>query len=167
MNLQVASAFLCRWFWLDMILVVLVFLMWWKCFLPKSQKPFILLQQCWLVGRVPLLLIKNRFLSWIQVFSYTMWYNHTRSYPVSLVYLILHAIMQPSSDLMQQAQNFIYANGKDNPPTSIFLDKTLLTDLLYNRSPSRVLHQNNVLQFSSLLFNKTKVWIYQYCRILY
>ncbi|KAK1389834.1 putative methylesterase 11, chloroplastic [Heracleum sosnowskyi] len=44
---------------------------------------------------------------------------------------------QPSSILMQQAQNFIYANGKDNPPTSIFLDKTLLTDLLYNRSPSR------------------------------
>ncbi|WOH08366.1 hypothetical protein DCAR_0727805 [Daucus carota subsp. sativus] len=44
---------------------------------------------------------------------------------------------QPSSDLMQQAQKFVYANGKDNPPTSIFLEKTLLTDVLYNRSPSR------------------------------
>lgn len=44
---------------------------------------------------------------------------------------------QPSSVLMQQAQNFIYANGKDNPPSSIFLDKILLTDLLCNRSPCR------------------------------
>ncbi|KAK1381093.1 putative methylesterase 11, chloroplastic [Heracleum sosnowskyi] len=44
---------------------------------------------------------------------------------------------QPSSDVMQQAQKFIYANGKDHPPTSISLDKTLLTDLLYNESPAK------------------------------
>lgn len=44
---------------------------------------------------------------------------------------------QPSSDVMQQAQKFIYANGKDHPPTSISLDKTLLTDLLYNQSPTK------------------------------
>lgn len=39
---------------------------------------------------------------------------------------------------MQQAQKFIYANGKDNPPTAISLDKSLLTDLLYNLSPTKV-----------------------------
>lgn len=42
-----------------------------------------------------------------------------------------------SSDLMQQAQKFIYANGKDNPPTAISLDKSLLSDLLYNLSPTK------------------------------
>ncbi|KAK2636036.1 hypothetical protein Ddye_030828 [Dipteronia dyeriana] len=39
-----------------------------------------------------------------------------------------------SNDLMQQGQIFLYANGKDNPPTSIDLDRTLLRDLMFNQS---------------------------------
>ncbi|KAK4280316.1 hypothetical protein QN277_011955 [Acacia crassicarpa] len=42
-----------------------------------------------------------------------------------------------SNDLMQQAQIFLYANGIDHPPTSIGLDKSLLKDLLFNRSPAK------------------------------
>ncbi|KAL9297281.1 hypothetical protein ACSQ67_023177 [Phaseolus vulgaris] len=42
-----------------------------------------------------------------------------------------------SDDLMQQAQNFIYANGNDLPPTSFDLDKSFLKDLLFNQSPSK------------------------------
>ncbi|CAN6470206.1 unnamed protein product [Victoria cruziana] len=41
------------------------------------------------------------------------------------------------NDLMRQAQIFIYANGKDHPPTAIDLDKSLLRDLLFNQSPSK------------------------------
>jgi hypothetical protein len=43
-----------------------------------------------------------------------------------------------SNDLMQQAQTFLYANGKDQPPTAIDLDKALVKDLLFNQSPSKV-----------------------------
>ncbi|XP_056169893.1 putative methylesterase 11, chloroplastic isoform X2 [Syzygium oleosum] len=42
-----------------------------------------------------------------------------------------------TNDLMQQTQVFLYANGNDNPPTAIDLDKSLLRDLLYNRSPAK------------------------------
>ncbi|KAJ6766516.1 METHYLESTERASE FAMILY MEMBER [Salix purpurea] len=42
-----------------------------------------------------------------------------------------------SSDLMQQAQIFVYANGNNHPPTAINLDKSLLRDLLFNQSPSK------------------------------
>lgn len=42
-----------------------------------------------------------------------------------------------SNDLMQQAQIFVYANGKTHPPTAIDLDKSLLRDLLFNQSPSK------------------------------
>nr|GMC57051.1 putative methylesterase 11, chloroplastic [Ipomoea batatas] len=42
-----------------------------------------------------------------------------------------------SNDLMQQAQIFIYANGNNNPPTAIDLDKSLLRDLLFNQSPAK------------------------------
>ncbi|KAI4346692.1 hypothetical protein L6164_007565 [Bauhinia variegata] len=42
-----------------------------------------------------------------------------------------------SNDLMQQAQIFLYANGNDEPPTAIELDKSLLRDLLFNQSPSK------------------------------
>ncbi|KAK3413481.1 putative methylesterase 11, chloroplastic [Eucalyptus grandis] len=42
-----------------------------------------------------------------------------------------------TNDLMQQTQIFLYANGNDNPPTAIDLDKSLLKDLLFNRSPSK------------------------------
>ncbi|KAI3417225.1 AB hydrolase-1 domain-containing protein [Psidium guajava] len=40
-------------------------------------------------------------------------------------------------DLMQHSQIFLYANGNDNPPTAIDLDKSLLRDLLFNRSPAK------------------------------
>ncbi|XP_052204464.1 putative methylesterase 11, chloroplastic isoform X2 [Diospyros lotus] len=42
-----------------------------------------------------------------------------------------------SNDLMQQAQKFLYANGNTNPPTAIDLDKSLLRDLLFHRSPAK------------------------------
>ncbi|XP_047333146.1 putative methylesterase 11, chloroplastic [Impatiens glandulifera] len=41
------------------------------------------------------------------------------------------------SNEMDQAQVFVYANGKDCPPTSIDLDKSLLRDLLFNQCPSK------------------------------
>ncbi|KAK3409248.1 hypothetical protein EUGRSUZ_J01386 [Eucalyptus grandis] len=42
-----------------------------------------------------------------------------------------------SNDLMQKAQIFLYANGKDQPPTAIDLDKSFLSDLLFNQSPAK------------------------------
>ncbi|KAM7268904.1 hypothetical protein ACFE04_011070 [Oxalis oulophora] len=42
-----------------------------------------------------------------------------------------------SNDLMHQAQIFLYANGNDQPPTAIDLDRSLLRDLLFNESPSK------------------------------
>lgn len=43
-----------------------------------------------------------------------------------------------SNDLLQQAQIFVYANGNGHPPTAIDLDKSLLTELLFNQSPAKV-----------------------------
>ncbi|KFK28992.1 hypothetical protein AALP_AA7G074800 [Arabis alpina] len=42
-----------------------------------------------------------------------------------------------SNDLMQQAQIFLYANGKKNPPTAIDFDRSLLRDVLFNQSPPK------------------------------
>ncbi|PNX71262.1 methylesterase chloroplastic-like, partial [Trifolium pratense] len=42
-----------------------------------------------------------------------------------------------SNDLMPKAQNFLYANGNDRPPTAFDLDKSLLRDLLFNQSPTK------------------------------
>ncbi|KAI9121659.1 hypothetical protein K1719_008692 [Acacia pycnantha] len=42
-----------------------------------------------------------------------------------------------SNDLLQRAQIFLYSNGKDQPPSSIDLDKSLLRDLLFNQSPAK------------------------------
>lgn len=42
-----------------------------------------------------------------------------------------------SDDLMRQAQIFLYANGNNQPPTAIDLDKSLLKELLFNQSPSK------------------------------
>ncbi|CAI0453860.1 unnamed protein product, partial [Linum tenue] len=41
------------------------------------------------------------------------------------------------NDLMQKTQIFVYANGKDHPPSAIDLDKSLLRDLLFNQSPAK------------------------------
>ncbi|XP_022726149.1 putative methylesterase 11, chloroplastic [Durio zibethinus] len=42
-----------------------------------------------------------------------------------------------SNDLMRQAQIFLYANGNNNPPTAVDLDKTLLRDLFFNQSSAK------------------------------
>ncbi|XP_010460319.1 PREDICTED: putative methylesterase 13, chloroplastic [Camelina sativa] len=42
-----------------------------------------------------------------------------------------------SNDLMQQAQIFLYANGKKNPPTAVDFDRSLLRDFLLNQSPPK------------------------------
>ncbi|OVA00818.1 hypothetical protein BVC80_9083g130 [Macleaya cordata] len=42
-----------------------------------------------------------------------------------------------SNDLMREAQIFIYANGNNNAPTAIDLNKSLLKDLLFNQSPTK------------------------------
>lgn len=39
---------------------------------------------------------------------------------------------------MRQAQIFLYANGNNQPPTAIDLDKSMLKELLFNQSPSKV-----------------------------
>ncbi|KAG8366452.1 hypothetical protein BUALT_Bualt17G0081500 [Buddleja alternifolia] len=41
------------------------------------------------------------------------------------------------SDLNQNAQKFIYANGKKHQPTAIEFDESLLQDFLFNRTPSK------------------------------
>lgn len=51
---------------------------------------------------------------------------------------VIFVLQTDSNDLMQQAQLFIYANGNNNPPTAIDLDKSLLRDLLFNQSPAKV-----------------------------
>ncbi|CAN6206002.1 unnamed protein product [Urochloa humidicola] len=38
---------------------------------------------------------------------------------------------------LQKAQEFIYSNGKDRPPTAINIDRSLFRDLLFNQSPSK------------------------------
>lgn len=38
---------------------------------------------------------------------------------------------------LQKAQEFVYSNGKDRPPTAINIDRALLRDLLFNQSPSK------------------------------
>ena len=48
------------------------------------------------------------------------------------------ALQEGSNDLIRQAQIFLYSNGNDHPPTSIDLDKSLLRDLLFNQSPTKV-----------------------------
>lgn len=39
---------------------------------------------------------------------------------------------------MQQAQIFLYANGKKNPPTAVDFDRSLFRDFLFNQSPPKV-----------------------------
>ncbi|KAG8099417.1 hypothetical protein GUJ93_ZPchr0013g36836 [Zizania palustris] len=42
-----------------------------------------------------------------------------------------------TNGMLQRAQEFVYSNGKDQPPTAINIDKSLLRDLLFNQSPSK------------------------------
>jgi hypothetical protein len=39
---------------------------------------------------------------------------------------------------LQKAQEFVYSNGKDRPPTAINIDRASLRDLLFNQSPFKV-----------------------------
>ncbi|KAL3654310.1 hypothetical protein CASFOL_003991 [Castilleja foliolosa] len=41
------------------------------------------------------------------------------------------------SGINQGAQKFLYANGKDNQPTAIDFEKSLIEDLFFNRTPSK------------------------------
>ncbi|XP_073130271.1 putative methylesterase 13, chloroplastic [Henckelia pumila] len=41
------------------------------------------------------------------------------------------------SELNQRAQKFVYGNGKNQTPTAIDFDKSLLEDFLFNRTPSK------------------------------
>ncbi|XP_020590529.1 protein TONSOKU-like isoform X2 [Phalaenopsis equestris] len=43
---------------------------------------------------------------------------------------------EATNELMQQAQIFLHANGKDQTPTAICLETSLLKDLLFNQSPT-------------------------------
>ncbi|KAF8021388.1 hypothetical protein BT93_G1736 [Corymbia citriodora subsp. variegata] len=52
-------------------------------------------------------------------------------------FLDMFSLQEGPSDLMRQAQIFLYGNGKDQPPTAIELDKARLEDLLFNQSPAK------------------------------
>ncbi|XP_009612686.1 putative methylesterase 11, chloroplastic [Nicotiana tomentosiformis] len=54
--------------------------------------------------------------------------------------------MQLGSDnLFQRAQMFLYANGKNRPPTAIDFDKSLLKDVLFNQTPAKDVELASVL----------------------
>jgi hypothetical protein len=62
-----------------------------------------------------------------------------------LVYLSMisdpDAFLYPQMDtngILHKAQEFVYSNGKDQPPTAINIDKGLLRGLMFNQSPSKV-----------------------------
>lgn len=49
-------------------------------------------------------------------------------------------LQMDTNSTLQKAQEFIYSNGKNQPPTAINIDRALLRDLLFNQSPSKVLY---------------------------
>ncbi|OIT21574.1 PREDICTED: putative methylesterase 11, chloroplastic [Nicotiana attenuata] len=54
--------------------------------------------------------------------------------------------MQLGSDnVCQRAQMFLYANGKNHPPTAIDFDKSLLKDVLFNQTPAKDVELASVL----------------------
>lgn len=61
----------------------------------------------------------------------------------------MYFLQDVPNDLMRQAQLFRYANGNNQTPTSIDLDKSLLGELLFNQSPAKVcrtsLHQLSII----------------------
>lgn len=42
-----------------------------------------------------------------------------------------------TNGMLPRAQEFVYSNGKDRPPTAINIDKASIRDLLFNQSPSK------------------------------
>ncbi|KAI7737199.1 hypothetical protein M8C21_021178, partial [Ambrosia artemisiifolia] len=51
--------------------------------------------------------------------------------------LDMFSLKENANGLMRQAQNFLYANGNNQPPTAIDLDKSHLKDLLFNQSSAK------------------------------
>ncbi|KAK1423359.1 hypothetical protein QVD17_18658 [Tagetes erecta] len=51
--------------------------------------------------------------------------------------LDMFSLKENTNGLMRQAQKFLYANGNNQPPTAIDLDKSLLKDLLFNQCPAK------------------------------
>lgn len=68
----------------------------------------------------------------------TLLINEESFYLFSNDFICGYVLQGVSNDLMQQAQVFSYANGNDHPPTSFDLDKSMLRDLLFNQSPTKV-----------------------------
>ncbi|KAG5629485.1 hypothetical protein H5410_001202 [Solanum commersonii] len=60
---------------------------------------------------------------------------------VSIVVLLIHIPVRiskiGSNDLCQHSQKFLYANGKNHPPTAIDFDKSLLKDGMFNQSTAK------------------------------
>lgn len=55
------------------------------------------------------------------------------------ILVIKFAILQLGlNNLCQRAHIFRYANGKNNPPTAIDYDKSLLKEVLFNQTPAKV-----------------------------
>ncbi|KAK4339257.1 hypothetical protein RND71_040719 [Anisodus tanguticus] len=50
-----------------------------------------------------------------------------------------------SNDLLQRSQNFIYANGKNHPPTAIDFDKSFLKDVMFNETTAKDVELASVL----------------------
>ncbi|MCD7463370.1 putative methylesterase 11, chloroplastic [Datura stramonium] len=50
-----------------------------------------------------------------------------------------------SNDLCQRSQKFLYANGKNHPPTAIEFDKSLLKDVMFNQTTAKDVELASVL----------------------
>lgn len=50
-----------------------------------------------------------------------------------------------SNDLCQRSQKFLYANGKNHPPTAIDFDKSLLKDVMFNQTTAKDVELASVL----------------------
>ena len=57
------------------------------------------------------------------------------------------------NDMMHQAQTFVYANGKDQPPTAIDHKKEMVKDLFFNQSPSKVSSLFSLLSSRPIILN--------------
>ncbi|CAL9122222.1 unnamed protein product [Musa textilis] len=119
-----------------MILVVLVCHMRWKCSPLKLPKPFFSVQQCQPMARILLICFQKRFES---VLVTCPEINLTSILEINIYLNFVTRLWRQAgmNDLMQQAQVFVYANGKDHPPTAIDLDRSLLKELLFNQSQAK------------------------------
>ncbi len=74
-----------------------------------------------------------------------------------------HTTQMDTNGTLQRAQEFVYSNGKEQPPTAINIEKSLLKHLLFNQSPSKVglvqpsRSYHEILVFSELGSNSTSL----------